>query len=113
MDFRLLHDQIFGRFSGIPLVLICLPIGFNPMNEFVAYIVKNLVDSPDLVDVKSFESDNTIIVEIRVGQTDIGKVVGRKGMTIKALRTVAMMVCARLGRRVRVELVESKEGISS
>lgn len=76
------------------------------MKEFIEYIVKNLVDAPDSVDVRCFEGERGMIVEVRVGQTDIGKVVGRKGLTIKALRTISMMICARLGRRVRVELVE-------
>ncbi len=76
------------------------------MKEFVEYLVRNLVDSPEHVDVKCLENERGVTVEVRVGQGDVGKVVGRKGMTIKALRTISMMVCARLGRRVRIELVE-------
>jgi predicted RNA-binding protein YlqC (UPF0109 family) len=76
------------------------------MKEFIEYLVKNLVDQPDKVDVRCFENERGIIVEVRVGPDDVGKVVGRKGVTIKALRTISMMVCARLGRRVRLELVE-------
>lgn len=76
------------------------------MKEFIEYIVKNLVERPENVQVKCYEGERGVIVEVHVGQEDIGKVVGRKGSNIKALRTIAMMVCARLGRRVRVELVE-------
>lgn len=76
------------------------------MKEFIEYLIKNLVDRPENVDVRCFEGERGMIVEVRVGSDDIGKVVGRKGATIKALRTIAMMVCARLGRRVRIELVE-------
>ena len=76
------------------------------MKEFVAYIVKNLVDEPDLVTVHCDQGERGLVVEIRVGQKDIGKVVGRKGTTINALRTIAMTACARLGHKVRVELVE-------
>lgn len=76
------------------------------MKEFIEYLVKNLVDNPTNVDVRCIEAEKGIVVEVRVDPADVGKVVGRKGMTIKALRTIAMMVCARLGRRVRVELVE-------
>ncbi len=76
------------------------------MKEFIEYLVKNLVDNPANVEVRCVEADKGIVVEVRVDPTDVGKVVGRKGMTIKALRTISMMVCARLGRRVRVELVE-------
>ena len=76
------------------------------MKEFVEYIVKNLVDNPDDVEVKVLEGERGIIIEVRVAQTDIGKVVGKNGRTIKALRTVVMTVCARLGKRARVELIE-------
>lgn len=76
------------------------------MKEFIEYIVKNLVDEPDLVTVHCDQGERGLVVEIRVGQKDIGKVVGRKGTTINALRTIAMTACARLGHKVRVELVE-------
>ena len=76
------------------------------MKEFIEYLVKNLVDSPESVDVRCFENEKGVIVEVRVGSGDVGKVVGRKGMTIKALRTIVMTACARLGHRVRLEIVE-------
>lgn len=76
------------------------------MKEFIEYIIKNLVDCPENVDIRCFERERGVFVEVRVGSNDIGKVVGRKGLTIKALRTIAMTACARLGRRVRIELVE-------
>lgn len=76
------------------------------MKEFIEYIVKNLVDTPDSVDVRCFESDKGVVVEVRVGAGDVGKVVGRKGVTIKALRTIVMTACARLGHRVRLEIIE-------
>jgi uncharacterized protein len=76
------------------------------MKEFVDYIVKNLVDEPDSVDVQCFEGERGMIIEVRVAQPDIGKVVGNRGRTIKALRTVVMTVCARLGKRARLELIE-------
>ncbi|CRX39326.1 KH domain-containing protein [Estrella lausannensis] len=76
------------------------------MKEFIEYIVKNLVDEPDQVTVHCDQGEKGLVVEIRVGQKDIGKVVGRKGTTINALRTIAMTACARLGHKVRVELVE-------
>lgn len=76
------------------------------MKEFIEYIVKNLVDNPSDVHVNCYENEKGAVVEIRVGAGDIGKVVGRKGLTIKALRTIAMTACARLGQRVRVEIVE-------
>lgn len=76
------------------------------MKEFIEYIIKNLVDSPESVDIRCFDGEKGVIVEVRVGAGDVGKVVGRKGMTIKALRTIVMSACARLGRRVRLDIIE-------
>jgi len=76
------------------------------MKEFVAYLVKNLVDQPDTVDVSVVEDEQSIFIEIRVSPEDVGKVVGRRGRTINALRTITSMIGARMGRRVRVEVIQ-------
>jgi predicted RNA-binding protein YlqC (UPF0109 family) len=77
------------------------------MQDFIEYIVKNLVDKPEDVSVQCQEQeDSQYLVELRVDSEDVGKVVGKKGRTINALRTIAMMASARLGYRVRIELVE-------
>ncbi|MDN3505009.1 MAG: KH domain-containing protein [Rhabdochlamydiaceae bacterium] len=78
------------------------------MKEFIAYLIKNLVDDPEIVDVNVFDGDKSTIIEVKVGNSDVAKVVGRQGRTIKALRTVAMTVGARFGRRVKVELIQDK-----
>jgi predicted RNA-binding protein YlqC (UPF0109 family) len=75
------------------------------MKDFVAYLVKNLVDDPNGVNIDIYDGDRSTVVEIRVAPGDIAKVVGRQGRTIKALRTIAMTVGARFNRRVRVEVV--------
>lgn len=75
------------------------------MKDFVAYLVKNLVDEPSDVNVDVYEGDRSTVVEIRVSPTDVAKVVGRQGRTIKALRTIAMTVGARFDRKVRVEVI--------
>ena len=76
------------------------------MKEFVAYLVKNLVDQPDGVAVDIHEGEQGTRVEIRVSPEDVAKLVGRQGRTIKALRTIAMTVGARFGRRVRLEILQ-------
>jgi hypothetical protein len=76
------------------------------MKEFVAYLIKNLVDQPDSVDVQIVDGEQGTRVEVRVSPEDVAKIVGRQGRTIKALRTIAMVVGARFGRRVRVELIQ-------
>jgi uncharacterized protein len=77
------------------------------MKEFIAYLIKNLVDQPDAVQVEIVDKEQGTVVEVRVSPEDVGKIVGRQGRTIKALRTIAMTVGARIGRRVRVELVNN------
>lgn len=76
------------------------------MKEFVTYLIKNLVDQPDSVKVEVYEGEQTVVIEVRVAQDDVARVIGRQGNTIKALRTLAMTVAARFGRKVRLELVE-------
>jgi len=76
------------------------------MKEFIEYIVKNLVDQPENVNVTCNQNEKGFQVQLRVASGDVGKVVGRKGLTIKALRTIVLSVCARLGYRVQLELVE-------
>lgn len=83
------------------------------MNQFLAYLIKNLVDDPEAVDVKLIENPQGIVMEVRVATGDIAKVVGRQGRTIKALRTLAMTVGARFGRRVRVELMNSGKPVEA
>ena len=75
------------------------------MKEFIAYLIKNLVDQPESVDVQVLDGQEGTIVEVRVSSEDVAKVVGKQGRTIKSLRTIAMTVGARFGRRVRLELV--------
>ena len=76
------------------------------MKEFVAYLIKNLVDLPDAVDVNVIDQEDGTRIEVKVSPQDVGKVVGRQGRTVKALRTIAMIVGARGKRRVRLEVVQ-------
>lgn len=76
------------------------------MKDFIGYLVKNLVDQPDAVEVQISEGEQGTKVEIRVSPEDVAKIVGRQGRTIKALRTIAMTVGARFGRRVRIEVMQ-------
>ncbi|MFT4553839.1 MAG: putative RNA-binding protein YlqC (UPF0109 family) [Chlamydiales bacterium] len=76
------------------------------MQQFVEYIVQNIVDTPTDVKVACFEGQRGTIIEVQVAKEDIGKVVGKNGRTIQALRTVAMIAGTKLGRHVRLELIE-------
>jgi len=76
------------------------------MEEFVAYLVKNMVSQPEKVDIRRVDGQGGLLIEIRVAQEDVGKVVGRKGNVIRSLRTLAISIGARLGRRVHLEVVQ-------
>ncbi len=76
------------------------------MKEFFEYIIKNIVDHPDEVKVQIIEGNVRTIIEISVGQKDIGQVVGKKGKTIDALRSLSIPIGARLGRKVKLELLQ-------
>ena len=76
------------------------------MKEFIAYLIKNLVAHPDAVEVSIVEGELGTIVEVRVSPEDAAKVVGPQGRVIKSLRTIAISVGARFGRRVRLELIQ-------
>lgn len=76
------------------------------MEQFIAYLVKNIVNVPEAVDIRSMMGQSGLLIEIRVAPEDIGKVVGRKGNVIRSLRTLAMTIGARLGRRVHLEIIQ-------
>lgn len=76
------------------------------MKEFVEYIVKNLVDNPDKVRIAEVGGTHTLIIELAVHKADIGKIIGKKGKTINAIRTLLMSVASRNGIRISLEIIE-------
>lgn len=76
------------------------------MKDFVEYIVKSIVDNPDSVDVKEIEGTRTTVYELRVDQSDLGKVIGKAGNTAKSIRTLLAAGAARQGKRAVLEILE-------
>jgi predicted RNA-binding protein YlqC (UPF0109 family) len=77
------------------------------MDDLLAYLARALVDKPDQVSVDAFdEEDGSLVLELHVAEDDVGKVIGRNGRTINALRTVVRASSTRLGRRVLVDVVD-------
>ncbi len=74
------------------------------LEDLVLFLTKSLVDDPDSVEVSGTEEDSRVNLEIRVAQEDIGKVIGRQGRTIKAIRTVAKAASVKVDKRVNVEV---------
>ncbi len=76
------------------------------MKELVEYIVKAVVDFPENVNITQVEGENTTVFEVRVRREDIGKVIGKKGRTINALRTILNATAAKADKRAMLEIVE-------
>ena len=80
------------------------------MQEFIESVVKQLVDKPDEVNVEAVESDQTIIYELTVGDGDYGKVIGKRGRNISAIRTILFAKNAKEGgKRARLEVIDTNE----
>jgi hypothetical protein len=78
------------------------------MQAFLEYVVKGLVQHPDAVTVTPIQREGTTVYELRMNPQDIGKVIGRQGMTINAIRSLLLAGSAKKGLRCTVEIVEEK-----
>ena len=76
------------------------------MKELVLFIAQALVDNPDAVEVKEIEGEKTVVIELRVAEEDLGKVIGRQGRTARAMRTIVNAAAAKLKRRAVLEILE-------
>jgi hypothetical protein len=76
------------------------------MREFVTFIAKHLVDNPEAVILDQEEKDGKVIFKLQVGQADVGKVIGRKGRTAQAMRTLLAAVAAKEGKRAILEIAD-------
>ena len=77
------------------------------MRDAVELIVKHLVREAESVDVREVERDrSTSVIEIRVAQTDVGKIIGRQGRTVKALRSLLHAAGEKQRKRYVLEIVE-------
>ncbi|MFO1477845.1 MAG: KH domain-containing protein [Verrucomicrobiota bacterium] len=79
------------------------------MQAFLEYIVKGLVQNPDAVTVTPVEREGTTIYELRMNPQDVGKIIGRQGMTINAIRSLLLAGSARKGLRCSLEIVEDQK----
>ncbi|MGE4283356.1 MAG: KH domain-containing protein [Clostridia bacterium] len=76
------------------------------MKELLETIAKSLVDYPDDVFVNEVEGEQSIILELKVAQEDMGKVIGKQGRIAKAIRTVVKAAATRENKRVVVEILQ-------
>lgn len=77
------------------------------MKEVLEIIAKSLVDYPEQVDVKEINNeDQTVTLELRVAESDMGKVIGKQGRIAKAIRTIVKAAASRENKKVAVEILQ-------
>lgn len=76
------------------------------MQAFLEYVVKGLVDRPDAVTITPVEQSGQTLFELRLHPTDVGKIIGKQGATIQAIRSLLQVGAAKRGVRCSVEIIE-------
>ncbi|MFZ1701444.1 MAG: KH domain-containing protein [Pyrinomonadaceae bacterium] len=76
------------------------------MKEAVEKIVKSLVGEPDAVEVDEVDDGRTVRIEVRCADSDMGRVIGREGRTVKAIRSILFVAGQKSGKRFHLDLVE-------
>lgn len=77
------------------------------MEETLSLILKSIVDKPEMVDIKKDEVDYSVTFTVTLDQTDIGKVIGKSGRTIKAIRSILKILAATQRKWVNIEVAEA------
>lgn len=76
------------------------------MGELVEYIAKSLVDNPEKVSVNEIEGSRSVVIELKVADEDMGKIIGKQGRIAKAIRTVVKASAIKQNKRVVVEIIQ-------
>lgn len=75
------------------------------MEEILKTIISNLVDEKESIEIKKIDNEKSIVFEVKVAESDMGKVIGRQGRLAKSIRTVMKAVAAREHKKVSVEFI--------
>ena len=78
----------------------------DQLRDLVTFIAKSLVDNPDKVEVREVSGEQTTVLELKVDQTDLGKIIGKQGKTAKAIRTILSAAAAKMKKRAVLEILE-------
>ena len=78
------------------------------MKDLVEIIAKSLVDNPEEVHVNEIQGEQGLILELRVAPEDMGKVIGKQGKVVKAIRTVVKAASLNVDKKVVVEILDDK-----
>jgi predicted RNA-binding protein YlqC (UPF0109 family) len=77
----------------------------SAFTELVEYIVKSIVDHADQVTVAESESPTSIVVEVKVADEDVGRVIGRGGIVVNSIRNLLQVLASKKGKRVTLEII--------
>ncbi|MBI3183122.1 MAG: KH domain-containing protein [Myxococcales bacterium] len=80
------------------------------MTELITYIARALVDKPEQVELRETAAEAGKVYELKVAAEDIGKVIGRDGRTVNAMRTLLAAAAQRKGERARLEILDDRRG---
>ena len=78
----------------------------SQLREFVEFMAKSIVDSPEDVKVTEVAGEKTTVIELRVASDDLGKVIGKQGRTAKAIRSILSAAAAKMKKRAVLEILE-------
>ena len=76
------------------------------MKELIEYMSKTLVDTPEQVEVREIEGEQSSVIELRVAREDLGKVIGKQGRTARAMRTILSAASTKLKKRAVLDIIE-------
>ncbi len=76
------------------------------MKDLLKRIVQALVDNPEQVEVSEVEGDNILVLELRVAKEDIGRVIGKQGRTVQAIRSILSAVSGKVKKRIVFEILK-------
>ena len=76
------------------------------MKDLIAYIARALVDDPEQVSVTEIEGDQTTVIELKVAKMDMGKIIGKRGRTAQAIRTILSAASGKAKKRIMLEILE-------
>ena len=78
------------------------------MKELLQFLAQSLVNHPEEVKVKDTQSENTLVLELRVAKEDLGRIIGKQGRTAKSIRTILNAAASRTNRKVVLDIIEEK-----
>jgi predicted RNA-binding protein YlqC (UPF0109 family) len=82
----------------------------SQLESLIAYLAKSLVDRPEQVILRLASADGGFTFELQVAPEDVGKVIGRDGRTVNAMRTLLAAAAQKLGHKARLEILDDRRG---